>query len=203
MRELYFDADSVNTYLDVPEFAYPTEVDLLKIFPEAKEIIREKITECLQLKEELLAKEVMPILNKIDAIPDELSRFFWKEAYKVLINPEFVGALENLERLRRLHLLLCDNRYSRRIKDIERQKEIARQVPIQQFYAFQHLRRVGRRHIALCPFHNEKTASFVIYPDNTFHCFGCGAHGDSIEFVKRIKQCDFREAVGTMVGLSV
>ena len=36
----------------------------------------------------------------------------------------------------------------------------------------------------LCPFHHEKTPSFVVYKDNsTFHCFGCKTHGDIIEYV--------------------
>lgn len=39
-----------------------------------------------------------------------------------------------------------------------------------------------------CPFHNEKTASMNLYADNTrWHCFGCGADGDSIDFVKKIE----------------
>lgn len=41
---------------------------------------------------------------------------------------------------------------------------------------------------ACCPFHNEKTPSFTVYKDtNTYHCFGCGKHGDVIDFVSEIK----------------
>ena len=40
-----------------------------------------------------------------------------------------------------------------------------------------------RNNMLKCPFHNEDTASMRIYPDtNTFHCFGCGKNGDTIEF---------------------
>ncbi len=46
-----------------------------------------------------------------------------------------------------------------------------------------------------CPFHNEKTASFTIYRDNTYHCFGCSAHGDVIAFVQRYFNIKFSEAV--------
>ena len=35
----------------------------------------------------------------------------------------------------------------------------------------------GRNIMVRCPFHNERTPSCLISPDNTFHCFGCGAHG--------------------------
>lgn len=46
-----------------------------------------------------------------------------------------------------------------------------------------------------CPFHREKTPSFVVYPDGHFHCYGCGAHGDTIDFVRRIKGLNFVETV--------
>lgn len=47
-----------------------------------------------------------------------------------------------------------------------------------------------------CPLHNEKTASFTIYPDNnTFYCFGCGAGGNIIDFVMLYFDVGFKEAV--------
>lgn len=36
----------------------------------------------------------------------------------------------------------------------------------------------GERWKACCPFHSEKTPSFVVYPDGSYYCFGCGVHGD-------------------------
>jgi hypothetical protein len=73
--------------------------------------------------------------------------------------------------------------------------EQARQVPLESFYKG-NLRRVGQRLTGLCPFHEEKSPSFVIYEDqNTYHCFGCGAHGDAIEFIEKTKELDFPEAI--------
>jgi hypothetical protein len=47
-----------------------------------------------------------------------------------------------------------------------------------------------------CPFHPDRKPSFKIYKKtNTFHCFGCGAHGSPIDFVMRFQNCDFKEAV--------
>lgn len=47
-----------------------------------------------------------------------------------------------------------------------------------------------------CPFHGEQDASFTIYPhNNTFYCFGCGAGGDLIDFVRRFFNLDFRDAL--------
>ncbi|MFQ5984733.1 MAG: DNA primase, partial [Alphaproteobacteria bacterium] len=56
--------------------------------------------------------------------------------------------------------------------------------------------RRGREHVALCPFHSEKTPSFTVSEDKGFfHCFGCGAHGDVIAFLMRIDGLSFPEAV--------
>ncbi|RCW45373.1 DNA primase [Halanaerobium sp. MA284_MarDTE_T2] len=58
------------------------------------------------------------------------------------------------------------------------------------------LKRAGNRFKGLCPFHNEKTPSFFVNPDNNFyHCFGCGAGGDVINFVMEIENITFTEAV--------
>ncbi|MBQ9842225.1 MAG: DNA primase [Clostridia bacterium] len=57
-------------------------------------------------------------------------------------------------------------------------------------------KRRGRNLVGLCPFHGEKTASFNLYPEtNSFYCFGCGAGGDVITFVKRIQNLDYMDAV--------
>ena len=61
------------------------------------------------------------------------------------------------------------------------------------------LKRAGRNMKGLCPFHNEKTPSFTVYPDSqSFYCFGCGAGGDVITFVRRIENLDYIEAVKTL-----
>lgn len=60
--------------------------------------------------------------------------------------------------------------------------------------------RADRKGFARCPFHNEKTASFRVYPDNTFHCFGCGAHGDVITFVMKMQGVGFLDACARLDG---
>lgn len=63
------------------------------------------------------------------------------------------------------------------------------------------LRHHGRTHTGLCPFHSEKTPSFVVYPETqSFYCFGCGAGGDVISFVKKINNVDYVEAVKTLAA---
>ena len=62
--------------------------------------------------------------------------------------------------------------------------------------AYVPLRRRGRNLVGLCPFHNEKTPSFTVYPENqSYYCFGCGAGGEVINFIRRIENLDYVEAV--------
>ena len=58
------------------------------------------------------------------------------------------------------------------------------------------LKKAGRNHIGLCPFHAEKTPSFTVNDERgLFHCFGCGAGGTVFTFLMRADRIDFREAV--------
>jgi DNA primase len=65
------------------------------------------------------------------------------------------------------------------------------------------LKRVGRRWQGLCPFHTEKSASFSVNQEKGFYyCFGCGAKGDAITFVREIEHLDFVAAVELLAGKS-
>lgn len=58
------------------------------------------------------------------------------------------------------------------------------------------LKKAGANYKACCPFHDEKTPSFNVRPDKGFyHCFGCGAHGDAISFIREFEGLGFTEAV--------
>src|ERR671931_2162436 len=69
------------------------------------------------------------------------------------------------------------------------------------------LKRAGASFKALCPFHQEKTASFHVSPQRqTFHCFGCGAGGSVFRFVMDYEHTDFPSAVRKLaarVGITV
>ncbi|HCB90532.1 MAG TPA: DNA primase [Ruminococcaceae bacterium] len=73
--------------------------------------------------------------------------------------------------------------------------------------AYVSLKRSGKNLVGLCPFHSEKTPSFTVYPDTaSFYCFGCGAGGDVITFVRRIENLDYMEAIRFLaqrVGMKV
>lgn len=62
--------------------------------------------------------------------------------------------------------------------------------------SYVNLRHRGKNLVGLCPFHSEKTPSFNLYPENgSFYCFGCGAGGDVITFIRRIENLDYMEAI--------
>ncbi len=59
-----------------------------------------------------------------------------------------------------------------------------------------HLKKSGSNLKGLCPFHHEKTSSFMVSPQKQiWHCFGCGEGGDVIGFIKRYENVEFREAL--------
>ena len=63
------------------------------------------------------------------------------------------------------------------------------------------LRRAGTRWAGLCPFHTEKSPSFSVNAElGVYYCFGCGAKGDAITFVREVEHLDFVEAVEKLAG---
>ncbi|MDQ2805599.1 MAG: DNA primase, partial [Chloroflexota bacterium] len=61
------------------------------------------------------------------------------------------------------------------------------------------LQRSGRNFKGLCPFHAEKSPSFVVYPETqSYHCFGCGANGDIFGFVMNTEGLEFRDALARL-----
>lgn len=86
--------------------------------------------------------------------------------------------------------------------------EIKHRLPIEQYIQkYITLRRNGSRWTGLCPFHQEKSASFTVNPTSGFfYCFGCHASGDLFSFVERYHGMEFREALIMLaeeLGLSI
>jgi DNA primase len=78
------------------------------------------------------------------------------------------------------------------IQEIKRRNDLA-EVAIEHGIE---LKKRGRTLFGLCPFHQEKTASFAISREaGLFHCFGCGVSGDVIGFVVKLQQVSFPEAL--------
>ncbi len=68
---------------------------------------------------------------------------------------------------------------------------------------YMELRRRGKTLTGLCPFHNEKTPSFTVYPEtSSYYCFGCGAGGDVVTFIRNIENLDYIEAIKLLADRS-
>ena len=65
------------------------------------------------------------------------------------------------------------------------------------------LKRAGSTLKGLCPFHNERTPSFTVYPNtNSFYCYGCQSGGDVVTFIKTAENLDYMEAVKLLADRS-
>ncbi len=68
---------------------------------------------------------------------------------------------------------------------------------------FTEIRKSGKNHLALCPFHKEKTPSFSISEDKgLYHCFGCGASGNTLKFLMEYQKLTFLEAVQDLAKMA-
>ena len=77
------------------------------------------------------------------------------------------------------------------IEELKRRNDIESIVS-----SYVNLKHRGRNAVGLCPFHSEKTGSFVLYPETeSYYCFGCGSGGDVITFIMNIEHLDYIEAV--------
>ena len=86
-----------------------------------------------------------------------------------------------------------------RIKDasVDAVKNAVEILPVVEDYV--QLRRAGGTYKGLCPFHDERTPSFIVTPARgTYKCFGCGEYGDAISFVQRMDNLDFVGAIETL-----
>ncbi len=77
------------------------------------------------------------------------------------------------------------------IEELKYRSDIAQTIS-----SYVNLKRAGRMHKGLCPFHSEKSPSFTVYNDSqSFYCFGCGAGGDVVTFIKKIENLEYIEAL--------
>lgn len=77
--------------------------------------------------------------------------------------------------------------------------EQARHVPLSDLIP--NLKPKSGKLVCCCPFHDEKTPSFTVFKDNHYHCFGCQANGDAIDFVRETMHLDFIKAVKYLLKL--
>ncbi len=82
--------------------------------------------------------------------------------------------------------------------------EIKSRNPIESVISsYVNLTKAGSLYKGLCPFHSEKTPSFTVYPNtSSYYCFGCGAGGDAVTFIKNIENLDYIEALKLLADRS-
>jgi len=172
--------------------------ELLEIFPEVKQIIPEKIKEWGQKRDEYsntIKKKLTLIKYKIT---NEFSQWFWREWVKVNEGQELFRVDQHIARLKRLFLVAEGRVPKGRLTEEQIQQALA--VPIESLIN-QPLRKSGKALVGLCPFHQEKTPSFFIYPEsNSFYCYGCNQGGNVINFVRLLYSYSFKEAVQYLFG---
>lgn len=172
-----------------------SDKELLEMFPEARDIIPEKIKEVKSdiRTEENKIERALKEVYKLNL--DEFSVWFHEKMIEVFMFPTLKELERQLFRLSRFLPLIRPDKYS--VDNFQEQIAVARESPIYELARDKlDLRQVGRNFISLCPFHNERTPSFYLYTDsNQFHCYGCQEHGDVITLTMALYSLTFRESV--------
>lgn len=163
--------------------------ELLEIFPEAREIIPEKIKET-EISYQKKKNEIKELLRKFENHKDS---YFIDSFIEIFLMEDL---LKYKSRLINLKLFLKPkNKNVSGVSDEEIQ--IAQEYPIEKIAEqYLDLERVGNKYKALCPFHNEKTPSFYLFTDsNRYYCFGCNEGGNVINLTMALFGIDFINAV--------
>jgi hypothetical protein len=172
-----------------------SDKELLVIFPEAKEIIPEKIKEweAELKKDKRKLKDCLFLIYKQNA--GEFSTWFLERVARLFLMPPILEVSDHILKLKRMQSIFSPSKGG--LDHWQEKIERARQYPIAELARSKlDFRSAGKNLIALCPFHSEKSPSFYVYPEtNTFHCFGCQENGDVIKLTMHLHGVDFKEAV--------
>ena len=136
--------------------------------------------------------ECRDIANRvISQLSFELS--YWKQI--ILNDPIAINFMSADPRVKQINFLKKYLELTEPLRDTIN-VSLAKKSPIKDMYEFKHARTSSTRVHCCCPFHDDKSPSFVIYLNsNTFNCFsGCGG-GDAIEFYSRLNNTNFIETV--------
>lgn len=180
----------------IPHYSF---FQLLEIFPEAKGAMRRQVSENVkEIKsslDHLLEKERKThkdLLQVKDYKERELTRELVREFF---IEPQRKDLESKLKRnLFYLAWLRGETRLHKGIKEEDLCR--AKEVPITEIFPGT-LRKSGNNLVGVCPLHEDHGPSFTVFTkQNRWHCFGsCSCGGDSIDFYRKLNNCDFITAV--------
>jgi hypothetical protein len=165
-----------------------SDSEWLELFPEARSILPDKIKEWDAEKKWLvgIAKKALRESMSENALEIRL-------AVQVFVMPRINAAEKHIARLQRQIWHSSSHPVTGRITEADIRR--AREVPIASLVS-SNLRRSGKTITAKCPLHDDRSPSFVIYPEtNSCWCFGCQRGGDSISFTRLLLNLSFIEAV--------
>lgn len=174
-----------------------TDKELLAIFPEAKEIIPEKIKEYGEEKAEIIdtIKKQLSLIK--DRTSDDFSRYFWRQWVKATEGAELLKTEKQITRLKRLAFVSSGKVSKNSLTEDQIQQALA--MPIENLIN-KPMRKSGNKLVGLCPFHEERHPSFYIYTtSNSFYCFSCIKGGNAINFIRQLYGFSFREAVEYLI----
>jgi hypothetical protein len=173
-----------------------TPAELLNIFPEARDILRQKLVE-IDTQAQAATKRIRKKLEilRIEQL-DSFSYWFWLKWIWLTDGEELAGLKKTVRRIKwQLYAMSGKQATAKPGQITDQHIEHARNYPIDQLIEG-NLRRTGKDLIGLCPFHHEKTPSLHIYVEqNRCWCYGCNQGGDPIYLIMKTQTCSFLEAV--------
>jgi hypothetical protein len=176
-----------------------SDTELLDIFPQAKQIVLALIKELGQKKDQLLDKIIEQNASINAESTNDSYRYFWKSWLIQPIRDELKSVDSKLARLQRQLRLINGNPIPTGAITNE-MIQAAKAVPIESFID-QKFKPTGQMLVGLCPFVEERTASFHIYTKgNRCWCFGCQQGYNAIDTYMKLNDCDFKEAVLALIG---
>lgn len=181
------------------------ETDWLAVFPEAKNYIVERAVE--------IGKQLAEKNKSLQLCSDELAQTednSEKQTSLIIVQALLEAEINQLAK--QLHLLTQTvHKHQQHIAKNDDGNSLFSPSKIEEARAFplvnlferdgKVLKRSGMNFMTHCPFHDERTPSCHIYTsENQYHCFGCEAHGNSIDYMMKLHNMTFRDAVGYLVG---
>lgn len=173
--------------------------EIVQVFPEERTTVKAVLHE-LTVNREMVIRFLE---NKLDFLKQGRLDTFSAWFYRLWIKVNYIDYLIKFDsRINKLSMLLkiYEGKKPPRGWITDDDIDMARGVPIEDLIT-QPLKKSGRALVGLCPFHNEKSPSFSVFPQsNRFHCFGCQETGDVISYVRQINNLSFPEAINYLIG---
>lgn len=148
-------------------------------------------------KIKMLSNDELDAFNVFSGIPDpdslrfEYTRKLLVDALRSSLTSHQRLALESLEHIRKVKKILSISNYTNKLDLVK-----AKSVLIYDLYKFNKIKSLAHgKYMACCPFHKDDTPSFLINSDNTFKCFSCQEHGDSVNFIMILNNLSFVDAI--------